>query len=59
MRRQWFASDNFSIAQRGLFLHVVKQAIERKVTRGKKMPVDPTVLESGIRYANDHAFPRT
>jgi IS5 family transposase len=40
-------------ALRGLFSRVVEQAIERKVTRGKKMRVDTTVVEAQIRYPSD------
>jgi IS5 family transposase len=34
-------------ALRGLFSRVVEQAVERKVTRGKKMRIDTTVVETG------------
>jgi len=40
-------------ALRGLFSRVVEQAIERKVTRGKKMRVDTTVVETQVRYPSD------
>jgi IS5 family transposase len=37
----------------GLFARVVEQAVERRVTRGRKMRVDTTVVETPIRYPSD------
>lgn len=38
---------------RAVFTRVVEQAIERRVTRGRKMRVDTTVVETPIRYPSD------
>ena len=38
---------------RGLFERIVAQAVERKVTRGRRMRVDTTVVEAPIRYPTD------
>src|SRR5262249_41323100 len=38
---------------RGVFDRVVGQASERRVTRGRKMRVDTTVVETQIRYPSD------
>ena len=38
---------------RALFSRVVEQAVERRVTRGRKMRVDTTVVEAPIRYPSD------
>ncbi len=40
-------------ALRGLFDRVVQLAAKRRVTRGRKMRVDTTVVETPIRYPND------
>jgi IS5 family transposase len=40
-------------ALRGLFSRVVEQAVERRVTRGRKMRVDTTVVEAPIRFPSD------
>ncbi len=40
-------------ALRGLFSRVVEQAVERRVTRGRKMRVDTTVVEAPVRYPSD------
>jgi IS5 family transposase len=40
-------------ALKGLFSRVVEQAVERRVTRGRKMRVDTTVVEAPIRYPSD------
>jgi IS5 family transposase len=38
---------------RALFARVVEQAVERRVTRGRKMRVDTTVVETPIRHRSD------
>jgi IS5 family transposase len=38
---------------RAIFLRVVEQAKERRVTRGRKMRVDTTVVETPIRHPSD------
>lgn len=38
---------------KGLFSRIVEQAVERRVTRGRKMRVDTTVVETPIRYPSD------
>ncbi len=38
---------------RALFVRVVEQAAERRVTRGRKMRIDTTVVETPIRYPSD------
>ena len=38
---------------RGIFERVVALAVERRVTRGRKMRVDTTVVETPIRYPSD------
>lgn len=38
---------------KALFSRVVEQAVERRVTRGRKMRVDTTVVEAPIRYPSD------
>jgi IS5 family transposase len=38
---------------RALFERVVKLAVQRRVTRGRKMRVDTTVVETPIRYPSD------
>lgn len=40
-------------ALRALFERIVAQAIERRVTRGRKMRVDTTVAETPIRFPSD------
>ena len=40
-------------ALRGLFDRVVQPAAKRRVTRGRKMRVDTTVVETPIRYPSD------
>ena len=40
-------------ALKALFSRVVEQAVERRVTRGRKMRVDTTVVEAPIRYPSD------
>jgi IS5 family transposase len=40
-------------ALRALFSRVVEQAVQRRVTRGRKMRVDTTVVEAPIRYPSD------
>ena len=40
-------------ALRGLFERVVQLAAKRRVTRGRKMRVDTTVVETPIRYPSD------
>ena len=40
-------------ALRGVFERVVMLAVERKVTRGRKMRIDTTVVETPIRYPSD------
>jgi IS5 family transposase len=40
-------------ALRALFARVVEQTIERRVTRGRKMRVDTTVVETAIRFPSD------
>jgi IS5 family transposase len=40
-------------ALRALFSRVVEQAAERRVTRGRRMRVDTTVVETPIRYPSD------
>ena len=37
----------------GLFARIVEQAAERRVTRGRKMRIDTTVVETPIRYPSD------
>ena len=38
---------------RALFDRIVKLAVQRRVTRGRKMRVDTTVVETNIHYPND------
>jgi IS5 family transposase len=38
---------------RGIFARVAEQAVEKRVTRGRKMRVDTTVVETPIRYPSD------
>lgn len=40
-------------ALRGIFERIVELAVERRVTRGRKMRVDTTVVETPIRYPSD------
>lgn len=40
-------------ALRAIFERIVQLAVERRVTRGRKMRVDTTVVESPIRYPSD------
>lgn len=40
-------------ALRAIFERVVQLAVERRVTRGRKMRVDTTVVETPIRYPSD------
>jgi IS5 family transposase len=37
----------------GMFARIVEQAAERRVTRGRKMRIDTTVVETPIRYPSD------
>jgi IS5 family transposase len=40
-------------ALKALFSRVVEQAVKRRVTRGRKMRVDTTVVETPVRYPSD------
>jgi transposase, IS5 family len=38
---------------KALFSRVVEQAVQRRVTRGRKMRIDTTVVEAPVRYPSD------
>lgn len=40
-------------ALQAVFDHIVTKAIERRVTRGRRMRIDTTVVEAAIRYPTD------